>query len=210
MKKISTHFSSVLVSFLSLFLSCGAINKKEISYSPTFSGNSSVSTAVEEQSVSKVLLSHKGQPVCVVEANKHPSLVPSFFKVSSSKSKNTQFNLSECNSQYVSVIQGLNQQAVLLDEQGGYQVAIAPAIVYIPAATKAIHTALCVGSGIVGNYQAKKFKENRLETASEVSSLLQIAGGWFLYGINKAKSFGTMGICSGFGSILGQYEIYFF
>ena len=79
MKKISTHCSSVLVSFLSLFLSCGAINKKEIPHHSDFSGNFPASAAVKEQPFSKVLLSHKGQPICVVEANKHLGLVPFFF-----------------------------------------------------------------------------------------------------------------------------------
>ena len=211
MKRISTHFSSVLVSFLSLFLSCGSINKKEIPYHYTFSGNSHASAVGEEQLVSIVRLSYKGQPICVVEADKHLGLVPSFFEVTSSKTENIQFNLPECNSKAISMIQSLNQRAVLLDEQGGYQVAVAPAaVVYIPAATKAIHTTLCVGSAVLGNYQAKRLKEHRLEKTSEASSLLQIAGGWFSHAINRAKSFGTMGICSGLGGLLGLYEISFF
>jgi len=210
MKKTSTHFSSVLVSFLSLFLSCGFINKKEIPYSHTFSGDSSVSTAVEKQFVSKTLLSYKDQPVCVVEADKHPGLVPSFFKVTSSKPEDIQFNLPECNSKDIRVIQSLSQQAVLLDERGGYQVAVGPAAVAIPAAAKAIHAVLCVGGAVYGSYQAKKLKERGLENTSEASSILQIAGGWLLYAINRAKSLGTIGICSGIGGLLDLYEISFF
>ena len=61
------------------------------------------------------------------------------------------------------MIQSLTRQAVLLDEPGGYQVAAAPAAAAIPTAAKAIHTTLCVGGAVLGNYQAKRFKGKQLK-----------------------------------------------
>ena len=211
----------LLYPLITLPLSWGSIKKD--SYHFPFSVNSNPLTNQSIKPVSQLLLSHRGKIVCTVSALKSPGLVPSFFKIASPDQEDVPFNLPECDSKDISLIQNLTQQIVLLDEQGGYKVAA------ILTGTVAISTVLCTLGGAGGYFLSKSLTKPNPKRGIFVDApvgTIGVSSGFFIYATGKAaernivdrftklfsyglKRAGIAGMCAGIGTYV-DYVIEFF
>ena len=101
-----------------------------------------------EHAVSQVVLSYEGKPVCVVSANRHPDLVPSFWTVANLSADNHQTSplLPECDKEDIHRIYLMAQSSVLTVAQMlEIQTAALPAIPVV-----AYYTVTCVGGMLAG------------------------------------------------------------
>ena len=152
--------------------------------------------------VSKMVVFKNNKPVCQLSAVENRQLVPSYFPVASQD--NIQLKLPRCNRRDVSQIQGIKQQAVLLDKKGAYKTAGLP---FVPVA-------LCLGGAALGYYISKDWSPGQdifkaagaggVSVISMYIDLIRVPGSSAKVRFVKGalKGTGLAGMCGGVTSLV--------
>ena len=111
-------------------------------------------------SVSKVVLSYKGEPVCVSSLAEDSSLTPDFLNPVPSLSYDGESPLPDCNTEEKDIIHQSARDALPMNEKGGVDVAGAPVALFI------------CGVGVVGGVATKIMGESSASEKEEIANKL--------------------------------------
>ena len=148
-----------------------------------------VQPPISQHKVSQVILSYKGEPLCVVNTGRHPSLVPSFLPVASSSKSEQLGTLPECDVDDMNRIYQVAQNAVLVDRQKGIKVAALalPAVVGICVGSVILPSILAYGGNII---QQSVFEERLGVVGTSISAFIGHTVNVSLYASEKSWQLG--------------------
>ena len=141
---------------------------------------------ISQHKVSQVILSYKGEPLCVVNTGKYPSLVPSFLPVASSSKSEQLGTLPECDVDDMNRIYQVAQNAVLVDRQKGIKVVALP-VVPICVASVILPSALAYVGNII---QQSVFEERLGVVGTSISAFIGHTANVSLYASEKSWQLG--------------------